>query len=143
METGDLIFAIYLIFVALIAFYLYRKGKKALAIFPDLREVRVLFQEKKVSVPSNRGRRNILEIIVTEDELWIKPTLFLAGHAEKAGILHRVELGRVVRVEREQKFAVLTFYNKEDDLFTIKLRMKGVDEFVEILRDKIDHHENM
>ncbi|MCP4178628.1 MAG: hypothetical protein GY756_12765 [bacterium] len=91
---------IVLIIVLIIFIITYFLGKRALSIFPDIKTVKILFREKGVSGNSNKSLRtkigainNILDIVVTDHELWIRPQLSFLGLAvKKNDVLHKLNI---------------------------------------------------
>lgn len=120
---------------------MYKRGKKALAIFPNISSVDVLFREKGVSGNSRKslktklgGASNVLDIIVTENELWIRSPLLIAGFGETFDLLHKVQLSRISNAESNKKKVVITFNSDGKTETTLDLKIKKAQEFVEIIK---------
>lgn len=105
--NGSTIFFLSWCILMLIMFYLfYTRGKKAIAIFPDIQTVVVKFRDRTASGYSTKslmtklgGSGRGLDIIVTENELWLKCPLLFASILEQHDLLHRVPLINIINVE--------------------------------------------
>lgn len=120
---------------------MYKRGKKALAIFPNISSVDVLFREKGVSGNSRKslktklgGASNVLDIIVTDNELWIRSPLLIAGFGKTYDLLHKVQLSRISNAESNRKKVIITFNSDGKTETTLDLKMKKAQEFVEIIK---------
>ena len=106
--SGSTIFFLAWCFLMLIMFYLfYTRGKKAIAIFPDIQTVVVKFRDRNASGYSTKskmtklgGSGRGLDIVVTENELWLKCPLLFASILEQNDLLHRVPLININNVEQ-------------------------------------------
>ncbi|MEO1652707.1 MAG: hypothetical protein AAFU64_04105, partial [Bacteroidota bacterium] len=67
--------------------WVYRRGKKALSIFPDIQGVKVQYRDRHASgmAVKKRGyaKKNRLDVVVTEDELWLRTTYVLLASIMK------------------------------------------------------------
>lgn len=122
---------------------MYRRGKKVLEIFPSLESVGILFQEKRVSGSSRKssktkrgGARNVLEVIITNDELWIRSPLLFASIANTNDLLHKVELSEVLNIELNKENVAISFSTNDKSETTLDLNMKKAKEFIRIIKDK-------
>jgi hypothetical protein len=143
MELQYIFLTIWLIIAVIMLAMLYRRGKKALEIFPDPDSIDILFREKSVSGNSRKslitklgGANNVLEIIVTNDELWIRSPLLFAGFGKTYDLLHRIKLTDVLNVELSKKKVVISFKSGSNSDTTLDLKMKKAQAFIEIIKNK-------
>ncbi|WP_146035296.1 hypothetical protein, partial [Formosa algae] len=143
MEPQHIFLIFWVIMAATMLTVMYKRGKKALDIFPDISSVHILFREKGVSGNSRKslktklgGARNVLEIIVTNDELWIRSPLLFAGFGKTYDLLHKVQLLHISNAELNKKNVVITFNSTQKTETTLDLKMKKAQEFVEIINKK-------
>lgn len=135
--------------ISLVTFF-YINGKKVLNIFPKIENVNVLFREKRVSGYSNKswmtkmgGAQNILDIIITDTELWIKCPIIFAGVGEWYDGIHRLKMSQVQKVDLQSKdnLVVVTFKRNDGSLNSYALKFKKHSEFLKILRKLINSNE--
>ena len=105
MEKGTIFFIIWMLFAFLIITTLYRKGKRALAIFPDINTVPIMYRDKfasghsmKSTITKLGGARNALDIVVTDKELWLKSMVIFAGIGQHYDLLHRIPLDAITNI---------------------------------------------
>jgi hypothetical protein len=125
---------------------LFFRGKKALSIFPELERVHVLFREKWASGYSTKlwktkagGAQNVLEVVITESELWLKcPTVF-AGVGRSYDLIHKLKIEEIQSVELNQKdkTIVIKLKEKHNPSGPFILKLKKGKEFLEILKPKL------
>jgi len=122
---------------------MYIRGKSALVIFPNITSVDVLFREKGVSGNSRKslktkfgGAKNVLDVIVTDCELWIRSPLLFAGFSKTYDLLHKVQLSHISNVESNKKKVVISFNSDGKIETTLELKMKKAQDFVEIINKK-------
>lgn len=125
--------------MGLIALMLVSKGKKALSIFPKTEEVLIRFRERGVSggpLTSWRARmsgaRKTLEVIVTEDELWIRPVLIAAGFRH-LDLIHKVKLNDVKKTEIDNLLVRITFLNESLETNSFALSLKNPNQFLQAI----------
>lgn len=125
---------------------MYKRGKKALAIFPNISSVDVLFREKRVSGNSRKslktklgGTKNILDVIVTDNELWIRSPLLFAGFGKTYDLLHKVQLSQISNAESNKKKVVIIFNSGEKGNTILDLQMMKAQEFVEIIKERVQY----
>ena len=147
MEPQHIFLIVWVIMAATMLTVMYKRGKKALDIFPDISSVDILFRENRVSGNSRKslktklgGARNVLEIIVTNDELWIRNPLLFAGFGKTYDLLHKVQLPHISNAELNKKNVVITFNSTQKTETTLDLKMKKAQEFVEIINKKSVQH---
>lgn len=120
------------------------KGTKALKIYPPIQLVEVIFREKRASGNSKKsfitklgGAQNILDIIITNDELWIKTHALFASIAQTNDLLHKVKLSNITSIEKGKKTVIVSFYNQENNITTLELLLKNREKFVKIIRSQM------
>ncbi len=127
--------------VMLTMFYLaYTRGKKAIAIFPDIETVLVKYRDRSASGHSTRtlmtrlgGTSRGLDIVVTDSELWLKCPLLFASFLQQYEMLHRVPLKNIVNVERVKETVAIEFTSEAGSLTKVVLTTKRPDELVAAL----------
>lgn len=141
MEFKYIFFALWLATLIIIIRVFQTKGKKALEIFPTIDFNKVLFREKSVFGRSRKslmtklgGAKNLLDVIITEDELWIKSPMFFAGFLKKFDLIHRVKLSRINRVELVKNVVIVSFSSDEQSENVIELRLIKHKEFIDAIR---------
>ena len=120
---------------------MYKRAKRALAIFPNISSVNILFREKGVTGNSRKslktklgGATNVLDVIVTDNELWIRSPLLFAGFGKIYDLIHKVQLSQISNAELNKNKVVITFNSGEKTETTLDLKMKKAQEFVEIIK---------
>ncbi len=136
MQAQQILIVVWLTAMLVMVFILYQRGKEALSIFPDLSSVKVLFREKGVSGYSEKSwltklgnANNVLEVILTNRELWVRSPVIFAGFLKTFDLLHKVELKQVTVVKAEHSKLELGVRTKDGIERIIHLRMKKVSEF--------------
>jgi len=130
--------AIWLVIMTALLVSGYLKGKKALKIFPPLSEVSILYQEKRASGYSTKSRRskiggaqNSLEVIVTKNELWIRPRVILFAFVAN-DLTHRFHWAQVKNVSlKNNKQVIVTYQDGNHTLVDIRLQLKNAHRFLE------------
>ncbi|MCE7990758.1 MAG: hypothetical protein HEP71_02210 [Roseivirga sp.] len=125
----------------LMAFGLMIKGKRVLRIFPSLFEVQVVFREKGVSGGSlgslmsrMGGTRKGLEVVVTTEELWIKPIPIVAGFSDTLDNVHKIELRDIINTEVRGNTVLITFKTQSTQVKKVSLILKAPTAFLEALK---------
>jgi hypothetical protein len=78
------------------------------------------------------GVINILDIIVTNDELWIRGPKYFVESLIESDLLHKVNIKDIVNVEFNKKNkVVLSFKSNSNSLTVLDLKMKKAKVFVE------------
>ena len=116
MNEQTIFLIIWTVITVFILITSYWKGKKALAIFPNINFVNVIYQDKYASGYSTKswrtrigGTRNMLKIVVTDNELWLTCNILLAGIGEYYDLLHKISLENIKKVEKQEKKITLDF----------------------------------
>lgn len=120
-----------------------RRMKRTGPNFPPLVSVDVRFRERRASgraLTSLKtrlgGANNALDVIVTDDELWLTSFAlfgFMAAVAQRFDLLHRVPLERVEGVMRRKSVVRVRFYRESGEPCEVELRLKKPERFVEAL----------
>ncbi|MBT4732079.1 hypothetical protein HOB87_08940 [Candidatus Woesearchaeota archaeon] len=142
MEAHYIALLFFLFWVAILIYiksYIDKKANEALGIFPSIDSVNILFREKGVSGKSRKsfstkmsGVINILDIIVTNDELWIRGPKYFVESLIESDLLHKVNIKDIVNVEFNKKNkVVLSFKSNSNSLTVLDLKMKKAKVFVE------------
>ncbi len=91
----------------------YSTGKKALAIFPHLGAVNVLYRDKMATGYAGKGSAmnasKSLEVVVTDQEFWIRGSAFFAGVLAKHDLIHKIPLRNVKRVNADGNKVEVSF----------------------------------
>lgn len=147
MELQHIFLIVWVIGAAIMLAVAYTKGKKALEIFPELESTNIFFREKGASGNSMSslktrlgGAKNVLEIIVTNDELWIRIPVLFAGFGKMFDLLHKVKLTAILKVELTPKGVLIAFKSDNLSETILNLKMKKSQEFVEVILDKTGLH---
>lgn len=127
-----------LVIVSFIVFYIL--GKKTLSIFPELNNDQIIFLENGVSGNSDRstltylgGAKNVLDVIITTDELWVKIPLIFARFAKSFDLLHKVPLKDIYDLKVNDRFLNVTFRTNTINSTTLNLRIRKKHELETIL----------
>lgn len=113
-------------------------------VFPKRPDSPVLFRESGASGASQAnlmtkfgGASGVLEVLVTEDELWIRPGGIFAIFnviAKPYDLLHRVPIDHVWAADVKRRRVTLTFQRPEGREVVFKLYLRRPNEFVDSLR---------
>ena len=143
MSIHQLFFVASPTFIALLLIVFYIKGKAALKTFPEISTVNINFQERFCSGYSMQswktkmgGASNVLDIIITDDELWIKLPMIFAGIAKEFDLLHRINLRNIVNIHSKADGIVVDFIDPKGEHKQVFLQLKKPDEFVKIIQNK-------
>ena len=138
MEPHHIFYIVWVIMMIVILTLLYRKGKSALQIFPDIKTVNIRFREKRASgrvlesgFLGGAKAENILDVIITDDELWIKSHPIFAGVGT---IVSRIKLNQITEVKRIDKKVISIIYKSHSIPKTIFLELKKVEVFFNLIR---------
>ncbi|BDD01378.1 hypothetical protein [Persicobacter psychrovividus] len=140
--NGETIFLIvWVIVAAFILTTFYKRGKKALSIFPDIHSVRVVYRDKSASGHSNKswttkmgGARNALDIVVTDKELWLKSMLLFAGIGKHYDLLHKVSLDNIIRTDRQGRKITVDFKTEDGKDKQVVFMTKRPDDFLKAIK---------
>ena len=140
MNEGTIFLIVWCIVTAILIMILYKRGKKALSIFPPIETVRVLYRDKSASGYSTKsfktkigGSSKTLEIVVTDKELWLTSKLLLASIGESHDLLHKIALDNIEQVERNGKKVTVNFKNDSGEAKQVVLWTKRIDDFIKVL----------
>lgn len=144
MESQHIFLIVWLITAITLLVIIYKRGKKALDIFPNISSVDILFREKGVSGYSSKSLRtklgrakNVLDIIVTDEELWIRSPLLFAGFGKTYDLLHKIRLPQISHAELYRNSVVISFNSDRKTETTLNLEMKNAQEFIKIINKKV------
>ncbi|HYV95396.1 MAG TPA: hypothetical protein VE978_26720 [Chitinophagales bacterium] len=138
---------IFLIVWVIIATFLitsfYRRGKRALSIFPDINSVMVKYRDMSASGYSTknwitkRGRASgVLDIVVTDDELWLKSMLLFAGILKKYDLLHKIPLKKIMKANNiTGRKVTLDFKSETGENKQVVLITKRPDELIRAIKN--------
>lgn len=119
----------------------YDRGRKALSIFPDVKSVKVLYRDKTAFGYSTKswhtkvgGASRSLDIVVTEDELWLRSFLLLAGITQQHDLLHKIPIKSITKTEARGAEITLNFKDQKGQPKQIVLNTRDKDAFLKSLR---------
>lgn len=119
---------------------LFLSGKKALSIFPDIGTVLVHYRDKTASGNSTQswktkmgGAKNVLDIVITDKELWLKSMLLFAGVCKQFDLLHKIPLSNITKVTEEGKSITIDFKSDDGKNKQVVVQTKRPDVFVNTL----------
>jgi hypothetical protein len=138
---SEYIFIIICIGFVVVSFIVsYILGKKTLSKFPELNNNEIIFREKGVSGNSDQstmtylgGAKNVLDVVITTEELWIKTPLIFARFAKFFDLLHKVPLKDIYDLKVSDRFLSVTFRTHAIKPTTLNLRIRKNHEFEELL----------
>lgn len=106
MEIKTIFIIIWAIGIVSILTLFYIRGKKALSKFPDIKSVKIVYRDKAASayaiqsgIKKPRKANKVLDIVVTNKELWVKSRLVFAGVAKQYDLIHKVPLKSISNTE--------------------------------------------
>lgn len=113
-------------------------GKRALSIFPNENTVQIVFREKRASgntlhknILKRGSASRVLDVIITNSEVWIKAYRIFAGMAKKTGMLHKLPFEKIVSARMNHKKVDLTFISEQNETTTIQLMLKKPNDFID------------
>lgn len=115
-------------------------GKKVESIFPDLKSQNIRFREKWASGYSTAslktkmgGASKVLDVIVTDSELWIKGIIPMFSYiGSKHDLLHKVPLANIQSKSIEGKNTHISFPS-ESGTTELILQVKASNQFIEAI----------
>lgn len=117
--------------------YFFWAGKKASALFPDIETVKVIYREKGASGFSTKnfqtkmgGANKVLDIVVTEDELWLKTQSLFLAVAVRFDMAHNIPLGNIKNAHKEGEKITLDFESTKGESKQVVLMPKSPDDFL-------------
>ncbi|RLD21382.1 MAG: hypothetical protein DRI54_09205 [Bacteroidetes bacterium] len=141
MEWSIIFFIVWLIFAIIISYFTIIRGKKALSIFPEIRNEKVIYRDKKASGYSTKswktkigGANRSIDVVVTNVELWLRSNLFFAGILKQYDLVHRISLKNVTRVNKNGRKLTLDFINDNDESKQVVILTKDPDAFINALK---------
>ena len=110
--------------------------------FPSLNHVKVIYQERWASGCSKStwftrigGAQNCLRVVVTQDELWIRPQLFLSLFAAQLDLCHRIRHSTIVDARLNGDDALELAYTTDDGSeCRFMLILQHTDKFMDALQ---------
>jgi len=119
----------------------YDRGKKALSIFPDINSVTVKYRDKTALGYSTKswqtkigGASRALDIVVTDNELWLKSFLLFAGITQQHDLLHKISLKKITRIKENGREITLDFINVKGEKKQVVINTRNHAEFLSSLR---------
>lgn len=141
--TPDTFYFIWFLLMFTIVGLLLISGWKALKIFPPSDQLNILFHEKWASGNSNDtlihkmgGASKVLDIIITENELWIKPIPLMAGFSNIYGLIRKIKLNNISKVQLKNRIIIIQFANENGSKSEFQLKLKNPQQFLEVISDK-------
>jgi hypothetical protein len=116
--------------------------------FPPLESVNVLHRERFASGCSHRslltrlgGARNMLDVVLTDTELWVTTFAYLRGISVKYDLDYRIPLIDVVSVEKSwMRSVVIHFHRSDRTTEKLQLWLRDREEFLAKLQPLIGDH---
>lgn len=132
-----------LVFIAIAVVMLktfYDSGKRALSIFPDIKTVQVRYQDKTAMGYSTKswntkvgGASRVVEIVVTDKELWLRSFLLFAGITKQHDLLHKIPLHKIMKVRENNGELTLDFKSEKGEPKQVVLNTRDKNAFLESL----------
>lgn len=137
MDSVSLIILISTALLGVILKTFYDSGKKALSIFPDITTVKVKYRDKTATGYSTLswktkagGASRVIDIVVTDTELWLRSFLLFAGITKQHDLLHRIPLHKIMRVNETGEEITLDFRNEKSEKKQVVIRTFNKPEFL-------------
>ncbi len=134
------LFALFMI--GLIIFF-YISGKKILSIFPPINSVNVVYRDNLASGYSTKSFFTwinrfpyILDIVVTDRELWIKTSLFYVSRLEYSDIIHKIPFDAIVGTQTKGKRIIIDFIGEEYEHKQVVIKVKDPDAFLQAIKSE-------
>ena len=144
LQTFEKIFpAIWTTGVIISLVYFFITGKKALQLFPPISTVKVNYRYKfgsGYSLNTNwlkrGGASNVLDVVVTDKELWLKTMTIFAGLAQRVDLLHKIPLENILHTETKGVKIIVnintdTFENKQ-----VAIIIKNPELFIQAIKQR-------
>ncbi len=80
------------------------------------------------------GARNVLDIVVTDTELWLKSMVLFAGIGQQYDLLHKIPLNKIVKVEKIGRKVQIDFQTKAEEDKQVVLITKKPDALIQNLK---------
>lgn len=137
MDGGSILVLVFIAIAIVMVKTFYDTGKKALSIFPDIRTVKVKYRDKTASGYSTRswktkigGASRAMEIVVTDNELWLRSFLLFAGITRQHDLIHRIPHSRISRVRENNGQITLDFRNDKGEARQVVFNTKDTAQFL-------------
>ena len=141
MEVSAILILIGISVVGVMVKSFYDRGKKALSIFPDMDSVRVRYRDKTALGYSTKswttkvgGASRALDIVVTDDELWLRSFLLLAGITQQHDLVHRIPLKKISSIKRDGGTITMDFKSERGEKKQVVINTRDAEKFLESLR---------
>jgi hypothetical protein len=141
MEPKTIFMTIWVLMAAFALIAGFLKGKKALSIFPDISSERIIFRDKFASGYSTYSfwtrigsARNVLDIVVTEKELWLKSTIMFAGIMSYYDLINKIALNNIIAVNKKGQGIELEFKTDSGKIKQVVILSKKPIDFLKALR---------
>jgi len=141
MEVGSLVLLIAIAIGIVMLKTFYDQGKQALAIFPDLGSVKVVYRDKTAMGYSTKswktkigGASRSLDIVVTDQELWLRSFLLLAGITKQHDLLHKIPLHRITSAKESKEGIVLAFKSDKGESKQVVINTRDKAAFLKSIR---------
>lgn len=112
-------------------------GIKKANIFPKITSVTVLFREKFLTGNSSGllgTYKNILEVVITDQELWIRTFLPFLGFAAVFNGIHKVPVSTIRKIEIRGSETTVYFLNEKGAYFHFSFQFKKTDKFISVVK---------
>jgi hypothetical protein len=143
MEIGPIIILISIGFAIVMLKTFYDSGKKALAVFPDIKTVSVIYRDKTASGYSTQswktkfgGASRAIEIVVTDKELWLTSFLLFAGITKQHDLLHKIPLNKIISTSEKEGKITLNFKSDKGESKQVVLITKDKLAFLDAIGRK-------
>lgn len=147
MEFEQIFLIIWFIgFFGILSFFLI-KGKKALSIFPDINSVNVRFRDQSSSGATyhknlfKRGSASkVLDVVITDQELWLKSLWVFAYIAQRGGLLQKIKLTDIISVSTNGKKIDIEFYDVDGQKYKLWIKVKNTQSFLTLFESKTSYN---
>ena len=143
MESEQLFLIVWVLLAIGLLTFAFFKGKKMLSVFSPLDSVKVVFREKRVSGGSRKSfitkggsASKVLDVVVTENELWIKCSVLMAGFSWAFDLVHKVDLSNITSVNINKNKVSLSFQSSKNESTVFDLKLKKAKEFFNLIESK-------
>ena len=133
--------AVWFIVVIPIIPILYIRGRKILLNFPDINSVQIIYRDMRASGYDSIKNdydtvRGYLDIVVTEDELWLKCGVMGAEMQKNLNLIHKIPFKNIHQVIRDNKRVVIEFYTQDGEFTRVNVKLKNIDKFIDVISSK-------
>jgi hypothetical protein len=136
---------IIIIVIGIFLFRMYAKGKKVLSIFPDIDTVTVLYRDQAASGYADKtlatklgGASGVIDVVVTDEELWLKCSTLFAGLEGRADMIRKVPLRnvKIVNMKQEGKKIDLSLKLESGDRKKVTLTLGNKEKFIDAVKQR-------